>query len=84
MGDKTRKLYTMNPKAYKKKTSDEVTRFYRKVPTLHVKEINNEARDITAKMDISDKIQTISEKKAFLTVKDYKDNFYRYSFFFFA
>lgn len=52
MGDKTRKLYTNNPKAFKKKRSDEVTKFYRTAPTLYVKDINREAKNITAKIGI--------------------------------
>lgn len=43
-----------------------------------VEEINKEARDITAKMRTSDKVQMLCEKHAFLTVKYNKNNFYSY------
>lgn len=77
MVEKTRRLYTINPKAFKKKRSDEVTKFYSTAPTLYVKYINKEAKNGNAKTVIGVKILTISEKKSFLMVKMHKDNFYR-------
>lgn len=40
-------------------TTEEVAKFNKNALTSHVQDINKEARDITEKMDISDKIQTL-------------------------
>lgn len=63
----------MNPDKYKKKLANEVTKFYKKTPHSYINSINNEAKEISNKMCIGDKICTLCEKEAFLMVKDHKE-----------
>lgn len=74
-GNKTNKIYTMSSKTYKKKISKEVTKFYRKAPTSYIENINKEAKDITARLGVSEKVQTLYGNQVFLTTKDHKENF---------
>lgn len=52
-GDKTGNIYLMSSKVYEKKISEEVTKFYKN----YIEKINKEAKNITAKMNIVEKVQ---------------------------
>lgn len=61
MGDKTKRIIYYEPKSLYEKDiwwGDKIL-----LLILHVKEINTEAKDIAAKMGISDIIQTIHKKE---------------------
>lgn len=65
MGDKMKKIYAMSPKKYRKRITEEVTKFYKKAPISYVDNINTEAKEISTKFGISNKIRTIAERQAF-------------------
>lgn len=74
IGDKTENIRSVRPNSYKIKLVKEVTRFYKKVPSSYVNSINNEAKEISYKMCIGEKIRTLCEKEFLLTVKDQKED----------
>lgn len=55
--------------------NEEVTKFYKKTPCQYIEKINGEVNNITAKMNIGDRVQQLYKKQAFLIVKDHKENF---------
>lgn len=65
----------MSPDSYKRKVANEITKFYREAPNSYVDIINKETKDIINKMGIGDKVHTLYEREAFLTVKDHKEDF---------
>lgn len=65
----------MSPGSYKRKFANEITKFYREAPNSYVDIINKEAKDIVNKMGIGDKVHTLYEREAFLTLKDHKEDF---------
>lgn len=75
-GDKTKDIYTMSPKCYKKKLTDEATVHYKNAPASDINNINKEAKVFTARLDISNKFNQLYGKQAVLTVKDCKSDFH--------
>ena len=73
--DKTTNLYKVKPESYKKLLVDNVTAKYKKTSTATTDAINQEAKIISAKFDLEDKIEILDEKNAFITLKDHKPNF---------
>lgn len=71
----------MNPRKKKKKKmiTDEVPRYYKKKkkksPTLYIENINNEVKNLMAKLGINDKVNILYGNQAFLMVNDHKDDF---------
>lgn len=56
--------------------SEEVTKFYKKALDQYIKKkINEGEKNITAQMNIGDRVQRLCKKQAFLTIKDCKENF---------
>ncbi len=60
---------------YNKYLRDNVTAHYEKAPPETEKGINIEARDITDKLKISDRVEPIAHNEAYITIKDHKDEF---------
>lgn len=78
MGDKTKIKYIKCPSGYKRKVANEVTKFCMTASNPYIKIINKEAKDIiniTNIMDIGDKVRTLNERAAFLTLKGKKADF---------
>ena len=73
--DKSTNLYEMDKQNYEKLLQSSVTKSYKKCRTNVKESIDSEARDIAASLDISDRVEQMSENDAFITLKDHKDNF---------
>ena len=54
---------------------DNAIKTYQKAPPKLEPSINLEAKSISAKLEISDKVKHIARTPAFVTLKDHKDNF---------
>lgn len=59
----------INPKDYRKKISEAITKFYKKASTSDTEKINEEAKNIKAKLDISDRVQKLCRKHTFFNCK---------------
>ena len=73
--DKSSNLYEMDVDQYNKLLSEKVTKSYRKTNTNAKNYIDLEAKSIATSLGLSDRIQCLSEKDAFITLKDHKENF---------
>ena len=73
--DKSRNLYGVGKDQYTKLVHDNVTKHYRHAPSGTYDETNTEALKITTKLKIADRLDTLAQKEAFLTIKDHKENF---------
>ena len=73
--DKTSNIYTIDKPTYQKLLKDNITTHYEKANQKTEKEINLEAKTITDKLKLSDRIEPIAHKNCFLTIKDHKPGF---------
>ena len=73
--DKTRNIYEMNPAAYSKLLTENVTNIYKHAEEGTVNAINDDLMQLASKLDISGRVDRTSENPAFITLKDHKPNF---------
>ena len=73
--DKSTNLYEMNAADYERYLHNNITQSYRKSNTDLKAEIDSEAKDIATSLSLEDRIECMSKKNAFITLKDHKDNF---------
>ena len=73
--DKTRNIYCLNPDEYEKLLINNVTKTYKKCNNDDVDQVNKDAKQISEDLDISERVQVMAEKPAFITIKDHKDDF---------
>ena len=73
--DKTNNLYKLNNDKYKKLLQDNITESYKKANTNSIRSINKEAKTIAEDLKIDDRIEQFSQREAFITLKDHKENF---------
>ena len=73
--DRTTNFYNMDVKLYKELLHNNVTKDYRKADSNLIPSINKEAKAITSRLDIEDRVYKIAEREAFITIKDHKANF---------
>ena len=73
--DKTSNLYKVPVDEYKKHLHNNVTKDYRKCDSTKVDETNKEAAKIATKIELSDRIEKLSEQPSYVTIKDHKENF---------
>ena len=73
--DKTSNHYEISKDLYLKLLNDNISKTYRKVDRNVVETINREAKYIAEKHGLSDKMEKLAEKQAFLTIKDHKAGF---------
>ena len=66
--DKSRNIYEMDKDKYCKLLKENITSSYKAA------DINRELRDITAELDIANKIETMTNTDAFISMKDHKEN----------
>ena len=55
---------------------DDVTKTYQKAPLKQEASINPEAKSIFTKLKISNRVERIARRSAFVTLKDHKENFH--------
>ena len=73
--DKTSNMYKVSKDKYNTLMRENVTAHYEKTNRNTETSINLEARDITDDLDISDRVEPIASKNAYITIKDHKENF---------
>ena len=73
--DKSPNLYEMDKDQYRRMLRNSITTSYKKSQTDNKAAIDREAKEVAATMNLSDRIDCIAEKDAFITLKDHKENF---------
>jgi hypothetical protein len=73
--DKTRNMYEMSAPAYTKLVTENVTKTYKLAQDDTINAINNELKHISDTLKISNRIEPMAQSKAFISLKDHKDNF---------
>ena len=70
--DKSTNLYKLTVQEYEKLLSDNITQTYKKTDRAAINVINEEAKDITKKHNLEERVEQYAERKAFVTLKDHK------------
>ena len=73
--DKTTNFYKLDPKFAENLKLKNITKEYKKADAKVISDINKEAYDIAERLKIADRVYATSEKEAFVTLKDHKENF---------
>ena len=73
--DKTSNIYEIDPTTYKTLLKNNINPSYKKTHPETVNNINREAKHLTEQLKISDRIEIMPEKEAYITLKDHKPNF---------
>ena len=73
--DETTNYYQMQVKEYTSLIKMNVEKEYKKAPDDTEQSINLEAKDIADSLVIANRIDTLSQRSLFITLKDHKDNF---------
>ena len=75
--DKTTNLYEVGREQYSKLLQENVTRHYKIADENAYTNINSETRNIANKLErnLAERMDTMSKKQAYVTLKDHKDNF---------
>ena len=73
--DKSTNFYKLDAAKYNQLLNDNITKAYKKADGNQLKKIDTEAKAITKKLRIDDRVEVTAQKEAFITLKDYKDNF---------
>ena len=73
--DKTRNIYKLKPETYEKIIMNSITSNYKKDNYNTENTINNEAYNITNKLNINDRVGVINKKESYILLKDHKSNF---------
>ena len=73
--DKTGNIYETSPETYKKLLKENITREYKKADNTIIQETNFEAKKITEKLHIEDRVEILQSTEAFISIKDHKQNF---------
>ena len=73
--DKTRNLYRMGKMRYEKLLWENITKHYKTAEEDAYDKINEEARVIASKLGIADRMDAMTRRETFITLKDHKENF---------
>ena len=73
--DKTTNMYEMTKENYENLLMNNITKCYKKADETCLNGINNEAKQIACKLKLDKKIKRLAKRKAFITLKDHKENF---------
>ena len=73
--DKSTNFYKLETADYNKLLNDNITKTYKKADLNELKKVDSEAKKITRKLNLDDRVETTAQKEAFITLKDHKDNF---------
>ena len=72
--DKSRNVYELEKPEYEKLLRENITKSYRKSDEQSVSNVNQELNDITAKLEIGDRIESTARRLASISLKDHKEN----------
>lgn len=73
--DKSVNFYKLDATEYNRLLNDNITKTYKKADKKKLNVINDEARSVTRKLNIDDRVELIATNDAFITLKDHKENF---------
>ena len=73
--DKTSNLDKSSPEEYKNLLFNNITKSYRKSTNRLEKAINMEAKHISKKLELDNRIECLAKNTAFISLKDHKPNF---------
>ena len=73
--DKTANYYEIDKATHNKLLADNITTTYKKANDNTIININNEAKNIAANLNIDDRTECMAKRQAFITLKDHTDNF---------
>ena len=73
--DKTRNIYTLKKQDYNQLLNNNITMDYRKTDDSHIMDINKETQQHAIDLRLEDRMEKLTERKAFISIKDYKANF---------
>ena len=73
--DKTRNLYELEPELHGKLMRDNITKTYKVAPDSAYSDINIEAKHLATSLGVADRMDTLAQSQAFVTLKDHKDGF---------
>ena len=73
--DKTSNFYKMAPENYKTLLENNITKEYKKDNKRIVEKVNKNDKKLATKLELDNRIYSISERQAFITLKDHKDSF---------
>lgn len=73
--DKTRNHYTLDKQQYKKLLHDNITKAYKKADNNITDNLNKEAKQLSEKLKIDERVEILAKRPAFITLKDHKENF---------
>ena len=74
-GDKSSNTYKRNKNAYNKYVTEDITKTYLKNNKNKVNRINSEAKKITLKLKLDDRIQQLQGTEVLISVKNHKEAF---------
>ena len=75
MADKTTNIYKVTTDEYNKLLTENITKDYKKTTEQTLNKCNQEASKIAHTLKLERRIETHGENKAFITIKDHKENF---------
>ena len=73
--DKMTNFYQVSPDKYNDLMQQNINKDYKKTSTKSVRNSTLKDKQITDKLDISDRIDTTAQSEAFITLRDHKPNF---------
>ena len=73
--DKTTNIYKMKVKDYQKLLQENITAKYIKKDASNLRNIHQEAKEITKELKLDDRIERFPDKEVFITLQDHKKNF---------
>ena len=73
--DKTTNYYRLNTDSYNQLINTAITKSYKKAPSSAPKQIISEEKKIATGLNLQNRIDALSSKNAFITLKDHKPNF---------
>ena len=73
--DKTTNFYKLDVPNYRRLLEANITKTYKKADKKQLSIMDEEARIITKKLNIDDRVEKTAMKEAFITLKDHKENF---------
>ena len=73
--DKSTNFYRMKPGDYKELVDRNIQKSYKKADKGQEAKINKDAKTIAEELHLSDRVETMAKRDAFITLKDHKPNF---------
>ena len=74
LGDKTTNVYQVCPDEYKNLQENSIMTHYQKANSTTELEINKEAKEIAAGINLAERIDKLSHNESYITLKDHKIN----------